>query len=215
MSLHGLLPAPAAAGFPARFAQLIGGLVLYGVALALYVLSGLGLDPWDAFHQGLSRQTHIAIGTWSIIVGLAVLVLWIPLRQRPGIGTLCNAVIIGLVMNAVLAVATPPSAVPLRVLCLVCGTLMAGIATGAYIGAGLGPGPRDGLMVGIAARGHSIRAVRTCIEVTVLAAGFALGGTVGVGTVLYAVSIGPLAHVTIPLFTRGPARRPAMSEGVP
>ena len=214
MSLRSLVPGTAAE-LPARFAQLIAGLVLYGVALALNVLAGLGLDPWDVFHQGLARQTHIAIGTWSIIVGAAVLVLWIPMRLRPGIGTICNAVVIGLVINAVLAVASPPTGLPARVACLLCGTLMAGIATGAYIGAGLGPGPRDGRMVGIAARGHSIRAVRTCIEVAVLVGGFVLGGTVGVGTLLYAVSIGPMAHVTIPLFTRGAARRPAMSEGVP
>jgi uncharacterized membrane protein YczE len=213
MSLRMLLPPTALNALPVRFAQLIGGLVLYGFALSLNVVAGLGLDPWDVFHQGLARQTHMSIGTWVIIASVPVLLLWIPLRLRPGIGTICNAVLIGAVMNAALAVLPTPQAMPVRVLCLLCGTLLCGLATGAYIGAGLGPGPRDGLMVGIAARGHSIRAVRTCIELTVLVAGFGLGGTVGIGTLLFAVSIGPIAHVTIPLFTRGPGVRPAMSEG--
>lgn len=206
-------PRAAGGALAGRFAQLMGGLVLYGAGLALLVLAGLGLDPWDVFHQGLSRQTHLPIGTWSIIVGVAVLFLWIPLRLRPGVGTVCNAVIIGSVMDVVLGVAPTPEALPLRVLCLVCGTLMAGIATGAYIGADLGPGPRDGLMVGIAARGHSVRVVRTSLELGVLVAGFVLGGTVGIGTVVYAVSIGPLAHVTIPAFSRV-APRAAVSEEI-
>lgn len=214
MSLRTLIPASASDALPARLVQLYAGLVLYGVALSINVLAGLGLDPWDVFHQGLARQTHMGIGTWVIIVSVPVLLLWIPLRLRPGIGTISNAVIIGLVMNAVLAVAPTPSAMPVRVLFLLCGTVLCGIATGMYIGAGLGPGPRDGLMVGIAARGHSIRVVRTGIELAVLACGFGLGGTVGVGTLLFAVSIGPIAHVTIPLFTRGRAPRPAMAEGV-
>ncbi len=200
-------PGTAAGAFAPRFAQLIAGLVLYGIALALLVIAGLGLDPWDVLHQGLARHTPLPIGTWSIIVGVAVLGFWIPLRLRPGIGTVCNAVIIGSVLDATLAVAPVPQALSLRVLCLVCGTLLAGVATGAYIGADLGPGPRDGLMVGIAGRGHSIRVVRTSLEVSVLAAGFVLGGTVGVGTVVYALCIGPIAHVTIPRFAR---RRPTV-----
>lgn len=188
--------------FPSRFAQLIGGLVLYGVGLGLNVRANLGLDPWDVLHQGLARQTHMQIGTWSVIVGLAVLPLWIPLRQRPGIGTLCNAVLIGSTMNVVLSVLPEPDTLPVRALFLLCGVVLSGIATGAYIGAGLGAGPRDGLMVGIVARGHSIRVVRTCLEVSVLVIGFALGGTVGVGTVAHAFGIGPIAHVTIPLMRR-------------
>lgn len=191
----------------ARLLQLYAGLTLYGLSSSLLVLSGLGLDPWDVFHQGLARHTPLAIGTWVIVVGALVLLLWIPLRQRPGIGTLSNVVVIGAVMDGVLAVAPTPHGLVVRVACLVAGVLLNGVATGAYIGAGLGPGPRDGLMTGLAARGHSIRAVRTVIELTVLATGWLLGGTVGVGTVLYAVSIGPLAHVFIPLLARGP--RPA------
>ena len=186
-----------------RLAQLYGGLLLYGVSSSLLVLGGLGLDPWDVFHQGLSTTFGLAIGTWAIIVGVAVLLLWIPLRQRPGIGTLSNVVLVGGTMDVVLGHTHQPHAMAARVACLVCGVFLNGVATGAYIGAGLGPGPRDGLMTGLAARGHSIRLVRTGLELTVLATGWLLGGTVGVGTVLYALSIGPLAHVFIPLFARG------------
>ena len=186
-----------------RLVQLYGGLVLYGVSSSLLVLAGLGLDPWDVFHQGLSRTFGLAIGTWAIIVGVVVLLLWIPLRQRPGIGTVSNVVLVGLTMNVVLGQVHAPHAMAARVACLVCGVFLNGVATGAYIGAGLGPGPRDGLMTGLAARGHSIRVVRTGLEVTVLVIGWLLGGTVGIGTVLYALSIGPLAHVFIPLFARG------------
>lgn len=186
-----------------RLVQLYGGLVLYGVSSSLLVLAGLGLDPWDVFHQGLSRTFGLAIGTWAIIVGVVVLLFWIPLRQRPGIGTLSNVVLVGLTMNVVLGHVHAPHAMAARVACLVCGVFLNGVATGAYIGAGLGPGPRDGLMTGLAARGHSIRVVRTGLEVTVLVTGWLLGGTVGVGTVVYALSIGPLAHVFIPLFARG------------
>jgi uncharacterized membrane protein YczE len=193
---------PGTPEFGVRLAQLLAGLVLYGVALSCEVLAGLGLDPWDVFHQGIARQTHMAIGTWVVIVGVAVMLLWIPLRLRPGIGTVCNALIIGAVMNLVLAITPVPQAMPLRVALLVTGVLLCGVATGAYIGAGLGAGPRDGLMVGIAARGHSIRVVRTGIEMVVLGAGFLLGGTIGIGTLVYALSIGPIAHVTIPWFTR-------------
>jgi uncharacterized membrane protein YczE len=189
-----------------RLLQLYAGLLLYGFSSSLLVLAGLGLDPWDVFHQGLARQSSIAIGTWAIVVGAAVLLLWIPLRQRPGIGTLSNVVIVGGTMDLVLGHVQPPHALGVRILCLVAGVLLNGVATGAYIGAGLGPGPRDGLMTGLAARGHSIRVVRTGLELVVLVTGWLLGGTVGVGTLAYAVSIGPLAHLFIPLFSRG--RRP-------
>jgi uncharacterized membrane protein YczE len=196
-----------------RLVQLYLGLVLYGFSASLLVLSGLGLNPWDVFHQGLARHSNLAIGTWSILVGLVVLLLWIPLRQRPGIGTVSNVVFIGGTMDVVLSQLSPPHALPLRIVCLVAGVVLNGVATGAYIGAGLGPGPRDGLMTGLAARGHSIRVVRTALEVTVLVTGWLLGGTVGVGTLLYAVSIGPLAHVFVPLFARGPVAEPVL-EGV-
>ena len=190
-------------GMRVRLVQLYAGLVLYGVSSSLLVLANLGLDPWDVFHQGLSRTFGLAIGTWAIIVGVVVLLLWIPLHQRPGVGTVSNVVLVGLTMNVVLGHVHAPHAMAARVGCLVCGVFLNGVATGAYIGAGLGPGPRDGLMTGLAARGHSIRIVRTGLEVTVLAVGWLLGGTVGVGTLVYALSIGPLAHVFIPLFSHG------------
>jgi uncharacterized membrane protein YczE len=185
-----------------RLIQLFSGLVLYGVSDAMLLLARLGVDPWDVLQQGLARRIGLQTGTWSIIVGAAVLLLWVPLRQRPGIGTLCNVVVVGSVLDLVLWLVPPPAGLTVRVLALISGVVLNGVATGLYIGAGFGPGPRDGLMTGIAARGHSIRVVRTCIEATVLLGGWLLGGNVGPGTVLYAVAIGPMAHVFIPLFSR-------------
>lgn len=185
---------------PARVVLLLGGLVLYGVSDGLLVLAGLGLDPWDVLHQGLSRTFGLQVGTWAIIVGALVLLGWLPLRQRPGVGTVCNVVVIGLVTNLTLAAVPAPHGLAVQVVVLVVAVVLNGIATGAYIGAGLGPGPRDGLSTGIAARGRSLRLVRTGIEVSVLALGWLLGGTVGVGTVLYALAIGPITHLTIPAF---------------
>jgi uncharacterized membrane protein YczE len=187
---------------PRRLVQLFAGLILYGVSDSMLLLAGLGVDPWDVLHQGLARRTGVPVGTWAIIVGAVVLLLWIPLRQRPGLGTLCNAVLVGAVIDVVLAVVPPPHALPVQVAVMASGVVLNGVATGMYIGAGLGPGPRDGLMTGFAARGHSLRVVRTCIEATVLLAGWLLGGTVGIGTVAYAVCIGPLAHIFVPLFSR-------------
>jgi uncharacterized membrane protein YczE len=184
-----------------RIFNLYLGLVLFGVSCAMIVASGLGLGPWDVFHQGLSEQIDISLGWVVIGVGLVVLLLWIPLRQRPGLGTVSNAIVVGLVIDATLNVLSQPGSMAARVGLMLTGVVGNGIATGLYIGAGLGPGPRDGLMTGLAARGHSIRVVRTSLEVTVLVIGWLLGGTVGVGTVLYAVSIGPLAHYFIPRLT--------------
>ncbi|MEA2433392.1 MAG: hypothetical protein QOG54_849 [Actinomycetota bacterium] len=188
---------------PRRIVQLYSGLVLYGFSSGLLVLARLGLDPWDAFHQGLARHTGLTIGTITIIISGVVLLLWIPLRQRPGIGTLSNAILIGLMIDLTINLVGYPQTLVLRCLALGAGVGLNGIATGLYIGAGMGPGPRDGLMTGLAARGRSIRVVRTAIEITVLALGWTLGGTVGIGTLIYALSIGPIAHVTIPLFTVG------------
>jgi uncharacterized membrane protein YczE len=191
-----------------RLAQLYAGLVLYGFSDGLLLLAGLGVDPWDVLHQGLSRTVGLAVGTWAIIVGAVVLLLWVPLRQRPGLGTVSNVIVIGLVINLTLDYLPAPGGLGLRVFTMVMGVFLNGVATGAYIGAGLGPGPRDGLMTGIAARGHSIRVVRTCLELSVLLAGWLLGGTVGVGTVVYALGIGPLAHIFIPFFhVEDPRRR--------
>jgi uncharacterized membrane protein YczE len=193
-----------------RLAQLYGGLTLYGVSASLILLSGLGNDPWDVLHQGLSRQTGIGTGWWVCIVGALVLLLWIPLRQKPGLGTVSNVIVIGVAVEVMLAAfdqATEPAA---RIALLLSGVVLNGVATGLYIGARFGPGPRDGLMTGLAARGHSIRVVRTGIELSVLVLGFLLGGTVGIGTVVYAVSIGPLAHIFVPAFTiRTPVAQPA------
>lgn len=182
-----------------RLVQLYAGLVLYGVSASMLLLAGLGVDPWDVLHQGLSRRFGLGVGTWAIIVGIGVLLLWIPLRQRPGFGTLNNALIVGLVIDVMLAAVPPVHGLAARLLVMISGVVLNGIATGAYIGAGLGPGPRDGLMTGLAARGHSIRVVRTGIELTVLVSGWLLGGTVGLGTVVYALGIGPIAHLSIPL----------------
>ena len=196
-----------------RLVQLYAGLVLFGVSSSMLLLAGLGVDPWDVFHQGLSRRLGLGVGTWAIIVGVAVLLLWIPLRQRPGFGTLSNVLVVGLVIDLMLAVVPPVQGLPAQIVVMIGGVVLNGIATGAYIGAGLGPGPRDGLMTGLAARGHSIRIVRTSIELTVLLAGWLLGGTVGVGTVVYALGIGPIAHVTIPRL-RIPLDEPALTPTV-
>jgi len=163
----------------------------------MLVIARLGLDPWDVLNQGLARHTGIPIGTWAILVGVGVLVLWIPLRQRPGVGTLANVALIGSTMDLVLWLA-PHAHGNDRWIVMFLGLALNGIATGLYIGGMLGPGPRDGLMLGISARGHSIRVVRTSIEATVLLAGWLLGGQVGFGTLTYAIAIGPLVHVLIP-----------------
>jgi uncharacterized membrane protein YczE len=191
-----------------RFAQLLAGLVGYGVTASMLVLAGLGLDPWDVFHQGMSRTFGLGIGTWAVIASVLVLLCgWAPLRQRPGVGTVTNALLVGLVMDVMLATVHPPHVLWGRIGLLVGGVIGNGFATGFYIGAGLGPGPRDGLSVGIAKRGHSMRVVRTTIEGSVLVTGFVLGGTVGIGTVFYALAIGPITHLTIPALAIGrPAR---------
>jgi uncharacterized membrane protein YczE len=187
---------------PRRLVQLYVGLCLYGFACALQVRSELGLDPWDVFHQGLGSHIGVRIGTVVIIVGAAVLLLWIPLRQWPGLGTVSNVVLVGLSMNWSLDLLPRSAPLGVRIGEMVVGIIVLAVATGMYIGASFGPGPRDGLMTGLARRtGRSIRLVRTSIEVTVLVIGWLLGGTVGVGTVVYAVAIGPLVHIFLPLLT--------------
>ena len=186
-----------------RLAQLFAGLILYGVSSSMLLLAGLGVDPWDVLHQGLSRRLGLGVGTWAIIVGVGVLLLWIPLRQRPGLGTVSNVIVVGLVIDIMLATIHPIHGLPARIAVMVAAVILNGIATGAYIGAGLGPGPRDGLMTGLVARDHSIRVVRTSIELTVLVIGWILGGSVGVGTLVYALGIGPIAHIAIPRLAIG------------
>ena len=187
----------------ARLTQLTLGLALYGVSEAMMIAPSVGVDPWDVFHTGLARITGISVGTILIIVGALVLLLWIPLRQRPGLGTVANVVIIGGVTDIVLPLTPTPHGLWLRWALFLGGVVVNAIATGIYIGAGLGPGPRDGLTTAIADRGHSIRVVRTGVEVAALVIGWLLGGNVGVGTVVYAVGIGPLVHVTIPALRLG------------
>lgn len=185
-----------------RLVQLYSGLVLYGVSLALMVRAELGLDPWDVFHQGLAHRLPLTFGQVVIVVGALVLLAWIPLRQRPGLGTISNVFVIGLAVDAALALLPAPEPMAWRIAFLVAGVVLNGVATAAYIGAGLGPGPRDGLMTGLVARtGRSVRLIRTSIELSALATGWLLGGTVGAGTVLYAISIGPLVHALLPRLT--------------
>jgi uncharacterized membrane protein YczE len=186
-----------------RLVRLFAGLVLFGISLALMVRAELGLGPWDVFHQGVADRTGLSIGIVVNLTAVAVLLLWIPLRQRPGIGTLANVVVVGLVTDATLALIPTVSGLPMRAGLLTAGILSNAVATALYVGAGLGPGPRDGLMTGLAARGHSIRRVRTGIELAVLAAGWLLGGAIGVGTVLYALTIGPLVGVILPRLSVG------------
>lgn len=184
-----------------RVRRLAAGLVLYGVSIALMLKAGLGVDSWDVFHQGIAESVGITLG-WVINgVSLAVLVLWLPLRQRLGTGTVANALVVGIVADLALSVLTPPELLLGRAAMLTTGIVLNGAATGLYIGAGLGPGPRDGLMTGLAAKtGRSLRLVRTGIELAVLLAGWILGGPVGIGTLLYAISIGPLVQFFLPRF---------------
>jgi uncharacterized membrane protein YczE len=178
-----------------RLPQLVGGLVLYGLSMAMLVQAGLGLDPWDVLHQGLSRYLPLSFGTVTIVVGAVVLLLWIPLRQKPGLGTVLNVFVVGVAADVGLWLIPAPDQLPSRIAMMAGAIVLNGMAGAIYIGSQLGPGPRDGLMTGLAARtGRSLRLVRVGIELTVLAIGVLLGGTIGVGTVLYALAIGPLVQ---------------------
>ncbi|MGP4044287.1 membrane protein YczE [Streptomyces sp. 2A115] len=192
---------PSSGRLTRRLLQLYLGLALYGGSLALLVGAGLGLAPWSVLDQGIAELTGLTIGVVSIIVGAAVLLLWIPLRQRPGLGTVSNVFVVGIAMDGTLALIPDTHTLAVRIPLLVVAIVLNGVATGLYIAARFGPGPRDGLMTGLHRRtGRSIRLVRTAIEVAVVATGFVLGGTVGVGTVLYAVAIGPLAQLFLRVF---------------
>ncbi len=207
-----------------RLVHLYVGLALYGASDALIIRAALGLDPWDVFHQGLSRLTGISIGMISVVVGAVVLLLWWPMRQRPGLGTVSNVVLVGTFIDLTMAAVPQYHALVVRIPLLVVGVVLNGAATGLYITARFGPGPRDGLMTGLhRTTGRSLRLLRTGIELGVLAAGFALGGGVGVGTVLYAVTIGPLAQFFLRVFAlpgapaaaREPGRVVAATAGRP
>jgi hypothetical protein len=185
-----------------RLVQLFVGLALYGVSLALVLRAGLGLAPWDVLHQGLAGILGTTVGQMVIALSFVVLLLWIPLRERPGFGTVANAILVGVFVDLTMLVLHDAESWALRVLLLLAGVGLNGVATALYIGASLGSGPRDGLMTGLVRRtGRSVRLVRTVLEVSVLAVGWLLGGTVGVGTLLYAVAIGPIAHLLLPHLT--------------
>ena len=195
-----------------RLFQLFWGLVLYGFAMALMLRANLGLDPWDVLHQGLAPKLGLSFGMTVNLVGAVVLLLWWPLRQRPGIGTVCNIVVIGTAVDISLHYLPTPDGYAMRAAWLGAGIMLNGIAGGAYIGAGLGPGPRDGLMTGLCRRnGWPVKWVRTGIEIVVLATGWMLGGTVGIGTIVYAATIGWIVHHALPFFTITAPERPAIA----
>ena len=188
-----------------RLLQLYVGLSLYGLSTAMFIRSDLGADPWNVFHLGVAKLLAMDIGTVIILTGVLVLLLWIPLRLRPGLGTISNVIVIGLAADVALTFIPAIDSLVARSLLLISAVIVNALATGMYIGAGFGAGPRDGLMTGINARtGWSVRSVRTAIEVSVLLLGWVLGGTFGVGTVLYALSIGPLIQICLPWFRQKP-----------
>ena len=189
------------ANFLRRVLQLLAGLFFYGFSIGLMIRAGLGVSPWDVLGQGTSIQTGIAFGLVTNLIGLAVLLLWIPLRQKPGAGTVLNVLLVGPSAEVALALMSEPAQLWARILMFAAGLGLLAVATGLYIGARMGPGPRDGLMTGLHARfGWPLWAVRTGIEVTVLAIGWALGGAVGLGTVAFALLIGPMVNRTVPFF---------------
>ncbi|MGI9585855.1 MAG: YczE/YyaS/YitT family protein [Acidimicrobiia bacterium] len=199
-----MLPTPTREELTRRLPRLVFGLVLFGFGTALMVMSNLGLAPWEVFHQGISNQTGVPLGTVGIITGLLVLVLWIPLGERIGIGTILNVILIGIVIDLTLLVAPSVSATWVRWTLLLLGVLLVGIGSGLYIGSGLGPGPRDGLMTGLGRKGVPISAARFGVEISVLGMGFMLGGTVGIGTVVFAFGIGPLVAFMLPALSLEP-----------
>jgi len=203
-----VLPFPPLSELAPRLARLLFGLTLFGIGLALMVVANLGLAPWDVFHQGVAFRTGISIGNVVIMTGFAVMLMWIPLRERFGIGTVANAIVIGAVLDAALLLLPETlDAAVLRWGAMLGGIVLVAIGSGFYIGAGLGPGPRDGLMTGLARRGLSLAWVRAGIEITALVAGWLLGGTVGVGTVLFAFGMGPLVKFFLDRLSMLPVSR--------
>jgi uncharacterized membrane protein YczE len=187
---------------PERLLRCITGLALFGLGITFFIRADLGLAPWDVFHKGLSEKIDVSIGVVIIGIGALLLLLWIPLRQRPGIGTILNAIEIGLVVNLTKPLIGEPDHWLARAGLMIAGLLVVGLGSALYIGAGLGPGPRDGLMMGLAERGHSLRLARTGVEASVLGVGLLLGGSVGIGTVVFTLGIGPVVQRLLPLFDR-------------
>ncbi len=183
-----------------RMPRLLVGITLLGGGIALMLRAKLGLSPWDVLHQGIASQLGLSVGTVVIGLGVLILITWIPLHQRFGIGTIINTLVVGLILNAVFDALPTPHALWVRTAFMVGGVVCVGVGTGCYIAAGLGPGPRDGVMTAVAARGYPVWAVRTVMEVSALGLGLLLGGDVGVGTLLFAVGIGPLADVFLRVF---------------
>jgi uncharacterized membrane protein YczE len=181
-----------------RLARCIGGLACFALGISMLVAARLGLAPWDVFHQGVASHTGVSLGWVIEIVGFLLLLLWIPLRQRPGVGTILNALEIGLVVNLVGDHLPSTDRLVPRLAYVVGAVVVIAIGSGLYIGAGLGTGPRDGIMVGLAARGYSVRVIRTILEAVVMAVGVALGGHIGIGTLAFMLGIGPLVHILIP-----------------
>jgi uncharacterized membrane protein YczE len=184
-----------------RIVRCVAGLVLFGIGISLLIDANLGAAPWDVFHTGVSELTGWSVGTIIIVTGIALLALWIPLKESPGLGTVLNAFEVGLVVGIALPLIPEPEALVPRVAMMLGGVVIIAIGSGLYIGAGLGPGPRDGLMTGLARHGLSIRVARTGIEVLVLVAGVLLGGSIGIGTAVFALGIGPLVQVFLPRLT--------------
>ena len=191
--------------FPERVVRCVAGLFLFGLGITFFIRAELGLAPWDVFHKGLSEKLDVPIGNVIIGVGVLLLLLWIPLKQKPGLGTILNAIEIGLVVNLTKPIVGHPDHNVGRLGLMVAGLLIVALGSALYIGAGLGPGPRDGLMLGLSERGISIRLARTCVEITVLIAGVALGGPVGLGTIAFTFGIGPLVQRFLPRFDKRPS----------
>ncbi len=181
-----------------RLVRCLIGLAIFAVGISLQMNANIGAPPWDVFHQGVAKQTDISIGKIIVITGFSLLLLWIPLRQKPGLGTILNALEIGLIADVALEIIPEPNNILIRVAMVVVGIITVAIGTGLYIGSALGPGPRDGLMTGLAKRGIPIRVGRTAVEVTVLIIGYALGGQVGVATFAFAFGVGPLVQFFLP-----------------
>lgn len=185
-----------------RLIQLAIGLTVFGFGSGLMVQSALGNPPWDVFHEGVSLHTPFTIGQSAIITSFAVLLLWVPLRERPGIGTLANAILIGLVIDLTIALVDTPAEMITRVILMFGGVVLVAFGSGLYIGVRLGTGPRDGLMTGISKRGPSLRLARTGVESITLLIGWMLGGTIGIGTVVFAFGVGPLVQIFLPRYDR-------------
>ncbi len=202
-------PSSPAADWAVRLARCVAGLAMFGIGISLIIEAHFGAAPWDVFHQGLAELTGISVGNIIILVGLALLLLWIPLRQKPGVGTLLNALEIGVTVDLIMPLIPDAEMIVVRTCYLVAGIVVIAIGSGLYIGSGLGAGPRDGLMIGLVRLGLSVRLARTAIEITVLVAGVALGSTVGVGTVAFTFGIGPLVQIFLPRLALPPRTKPS------